>query len=433
MKKIIIVLLTLILCSSFVFAEDAVATAEPVIDYTEEVENFAFQPTLSRYDAMGQSGLAVASRTDAFYTNPAALAEGRFVLSVPSVSFTYYNLQKVVSDASQRNLISSILEGSASDNDKLLLAEKLVKNLGNGYNVLAKVDAAINFTVGSFGFGTNAQVKLHTWADGTSNLTNTTIIPEVNLAQTVGFGMNIIKTNSFKLQAGISAHFVYKAYLKGQNAETVSDLLITDADKTEEAKKHFLWESPLMAGFSVPFDVGLTFSFADVAVRFSVTANNLNGTYYMKSYSSAGDFVNSTLNEDVIKNVPEGHKANKSTDFELTTPWTLNAGFAFAPNIFSKPQLSVDVVDILDLCEDFNKETFQPSDILLHLNAGVEVTLAVLNLRAGINRGYASVGVGLGIIGVRIDAAYGWQEFGAEIGDKPVDSFTIRVNLGYDK
>jgi hypothetical protein len=428
MKKIIIALLTIVLCCSFVFAEDA--TAEPVLDYTDKVESFAFQPTLSRYNAMGQSGLAVAGRLDNYYTNPAALAEGRFGLSVPSVAFTFYNVQKVVSDSSQRELISLILSGNATEDDSLLLAEKLVKNLGNGYNVLAKFDFSFGVTAGLFGYGTNVQVKFHTLSDGTSNLTNTTIIPEVNVAETVAFGMNIIKTSALKLQVGVSSHFVYKAYLQGQNAKTVSKLLTKE--ESSDVASLLLWDAPLMAGYAFPFDAGLTLAIADDAVRFSVTANNLNGIYYMKSYSSVGDFVNTLEKKEVIE-VPNDHTTRESTEFELTTPWTLNAGFAFAPNVLFNPTLSVDVVDIIGLCEDFGKETFQTSDLLLHLNAGVEVTLAILNLRAGINRGYASVGVGLGVIGVRIDASYGWQEFGAEIGDKPVDSFTIRVNLGYDK
>ena len=429
MKKIIIALLTIVLCCSFVFAEDA--TTEPAIDYTDSIENFAFQPTLSRYNAMGQSGLAVAGRLDNYFTNPAALAEGRFGLSVPSFAFTFYNVQKVVSDSSQRELISTILSGKGTEDDSLLLAEKLVKNLGNGYNVLAKFDVSFGVTAGLFGFGADAQVKFHTLSDGTSNLTNTTIIPEVNVAETVAFGMNIIKTNALKLQVGVSAHFVYKAYLQGQNAKTVSKLLTKD--ESADVSSLLLWNAPLMAGYAFPFDAGLTLAIADDAVRFSVTANNLNGIYYMKSYSSVGDFVNTMAKKELVTDAPEDHKTKESTDFELTTPWTLNAGFAFAPKVLFNPTLSVDVVDIIGLCEDFGKETFQTSDLLLHLNAGVEVTLAILNLRAGINRGYASVGIGLGVIGVRIDASYGWQEFGAEIGDKPVDSFTIRVNLGYDK
>ncbi len=426
MKKIIVILLTIMLCCSFVFADEE-AAKEPVIDYTDTIGSFAFQPTLSRFNAMGQSGLAVAGRIDSFYTNPAALAGGRFGISAPSVALTLYNVQKVVADKSQRDLVVALISGKASDTDAATLAEQLIKNLGNGYNVLAKVDTSVSLALGSFGLGTNVQVKLHTVAKGSSNLTNTTIIPEVNAAQTIAVGFNIIKTNSFKLQAGVSAHFVYKAYLQGQSATTlVKDGKIQDLSG-------LIWTAPAMGGFAVPVDAGVNFTLADDAIRFSVTANNLNGTYYMKSYSSIGDLVNTVSGQKIITNEPEEHVAKESTEFRINTPWTLNAGFAFAPNIIFKPNLSVDVVGILGLVEEFNSGNFETSDILLHLNAGAELTLGIINLRAGVNRGYASVGAGFGLLGVRVEAAYGWQEFGAIIGDKPVDSFTIRVNLGYDK
>lgn len=425
MKKIIITLLSILLCCSFLFAEDA--AKEPVIDYTSSIEDFSFQPTMSRYNAMGQSGLAAASRTDSFYTNPAILADKRFGLSVPSISMTMYNVQKIVANKEQRDLASAIISGEAQDSDNLTFAEQLVKNLGNGYNVLAKLDASVGLAIWQLGFGTNAQVKLHTLANGSSNLTNTTIIPEVNLAQTVGFGMNIIKTDSLKLQAGVSAHFVYKAYLKGQNAKTVAALI--SEDDSVDYGTSLLWNTPLMAGYATPIDLGVTLSIANDAVRFSATANNLNGLYHMKSYTSVGDYANTVKEEEVVE-VPEGHVKNESTDFEISTPWTLNVGFAFAPNVIFSPVVTVDVVDVISL---FDNEEFRASDILLHLNAGAEVTLAIFNLRAGINRGYATVGVGFGFIGMRVDATYGWQEFGTEIGDKPVDSLTIRFNLGYDK
>ena len=425
MKKIIITLLSILLCCSFLFAEDA--AKEPVIDYTSSIEDFSFQPTMSRYNAMGQSGLAAAGRTDSFYTNPAILADKRFGLSVPSISMTMYNVQKVVSNKEQRDLASAIISGEAQDSDNLTFAEQLVKNLGNGYNVLAKLDASVGLAIWQLGFGTNAQVKLHTLANGSSNLTNTTIIPEVNLAQTVGFGMNIIKTDSLKLQAGVSAHFVYKAYLKGQNAKTVAALI--SEDDSVDYGTSLLWSTPLMAGYATPIDLGVTLSIANDAVRFSATANNLNGLYHMKSYTSVGDYANTVKEEEVVE-VPEGHVKNESTDFEISTPWTLNVGFAFAPNVIFSPVVTVDVVDVISL---FDNEEFRASDILLHLNAGAEVTLAIFNLRAGINRGYATVGVGFGFIGMRVDATYGWQEFGTEIGDKPVDSLTIKFNLGYDK
>lgn len=428
MKKIIITLLSILLCCSFLFAEDA--AKEPAIDYTNTIENFAFQPTLSRYNAMGQSGLAAAGRLDAFYTNPAVLGDKRFGLSLPSLAFTMYNAHSVVADKEQRDLVSAVFSGETQNNEALTLAEQLIKNLGNGYNVLAKMDASVGFTAGWFGFGVNTQVKLHTLANGSSNLTNTTIIPEANCATTLAFGMNILKTDSLKLQAGVSVHAVYKAYLQGQNAKTISDLI--SEEETADLSTMLLWNAPLMGGYAVPFDLGVNLSMANDAVRFSLTANNLNGTYYMKSYTSVGDYVNVLKKEEGALEVPEDHVTKESTEFEISTPWELNVGFAFAPNVIFNPVVSIDFVDIIDLCNNFD-DNFKASDLLLHLNAGAEVTLAILNLRAGINRGYCTLGAGIGIIGLRIDATYGWQEFGTEIGDKPVDSFTIRFNIGYDK
>lgn len=424
MKRFIIALLALLLCFSAVFAAE-----EPVIDYSESLD-FSFQPTLSRYSAMGQSGLAAPGRLDSFYTNPAALASGRFGLSLPSVSFTLYNAQKIVSDETQRDLISTAVSGKATQDETLLLAEKLVKNLGNGYNLLAKVDASAGVELGAFGLGTNVQAKFHTFADGTSNLTNTTIIPEVNVAQTVAVGFNLIKSDAFKLQFGVSGHLTYKVYLEGQNAKTISRLFAKD--ETEGIANGLLWDSPLMGGFAIPFDVGATISLAKDAIRLSATVNNLNGTYYMKSYTSVGDFLNST-EKVVLDNVPEDHVTNESMEFRIETPYTVNVGFAFSPNIIFKPVITVDVLDAVEVYNEIKANGFQASEFLLHLNAGAELSFALFNLRAGINSGYASIGVGVSLLGVRVDAAYGWQEFGTEIGDKPVDSLTIRVNLGYDK
>ena len=44
-----------------------------------------------------------------------------------------------------------------------------------------------------------------------------------------------------------------------------------------------------------------------------------------------------------------------------------------------------------------------------------------------------SVGAAVNLLLARIDLSYGWQEYGVELGDKPVDSFTVKVILGYDK
>ena len=81
MKKFISIFLILISCF-VVFAETV-----PIVTY--DSLDFTFQPTMARYDAMGQSGLASPTKTDSFYTNPANLAIKRgFAIVVPSISLT---------------------------------------------------------------------------------------------------------------------------------------------------------------------------------------------------------------------------------------------------------------------------------------------------------------------------------------------------------
>lgn len=424
MKKAFLTILLLAACFSFVFAGDI-----DVIDYSADID-FAYQPTFSRYNAMGQSGLAAAGRMDSFYTNPAALAEGRFGLNLPTVAVTMYNVQKLVSDEEAMTIFNSIVDGTAEDNAELALAEKMVNNLGSGYNTLATIDAGVGAAFGSFGLGANAQLKLHTLSNGSSNVANVTIVPEVNVAQTVALGLNIIKTDALKLQIGAAGHFVYKAYLKGQNAGTLSSLL---SDEDADVEKQLVWNTPVSGGYAVPIDFGVTLSLANDAIRFSATANNLNGTYHMTSYDSAGTMMNTLTGETSVPEGMENYEAKTSDAFEIETPWTLNFGFAFAPDIIFKPVITADLIDMLGMVENFSSETFRAEELLLHLNAGAEISVLCFNLRAGVNRGYMSVGAGVGLLGMRIDATYGWQEFGAELGDKPVDSFTIRFNLGYDK
>lgn len=424
MKKVLLSFLVLAMCFSFAFAADKQTV------FTYDDIDFTFQPTFTRYNAMGQSGLAAAGRMDSFYTNPAALAEGRFGLSLPTVAVTMYNIQKLVSDPEAMTIVNSMVDGTADDNAAVDLADRMIKNLGSGYNTLATIDAGAGAAFGAFGLGANVQVKLHTLAKGSSNVANVKVIPEVNLAQTVALGLNIIKTDALKLQIGAAGHFVYKAYLQGQDAATVSSLLSGD-DETD-VQKELLWNTPTMGGYAVPVDLGVTLSLANDAVRLSATVNNLNGTYHMSSYDSFANMTNSVAGTEVFT-PEEGYEAKESTEFEIETPWTLNFGFAFAPKIIFKPVITADLVDMLGMVKSFGSDSFRAEDLLLHLNAGAEISVLCFNLRAGINRGYMSVGAGVGLLGMRVDATYGWQEFGAELGDKPVDSFTIRFNLGYDK
>ncbi len=424
MKKLLIAMMIFVVAVSSVFA----ATQEKIIyDEGDYALNFAFQPTLSRYNAMGQSGLALQSRIDSFFSNPAVIAKNGFAFTVPNVSLTVYNLEKVVSDPETMDLLDKIVKGSSSNSEKVKLATALLSNLGTGRNVLATMDMGFAVKLGIFGFGTNAQVKLHGLNYGTS-VGSQSIIPEINVAQTIALGLKLLDTNALSLSAGIAVHGVYKTYLKGIDASTAASFM-----GGGDVGDTLLWNTPAMGGYAIPFDIGVNLGLLDDVLTVSATANNINGIYYMKSYSALGDIINSVSKGAVAE--PEGHESLDSEDFKIRTPWSLNFGVAFTPDVpVLNPVVTADLVDMFELIKSFGSSDFRASDLLLHLNLGAEFGLFdILTVRGGINRGYLSLGAGLWLPFMQVDASYGWQEFGNQIGDKPVDSLTIRFSLGYDK
>ena len=406
---------------AFVFAAD-----EPPVVYDDI--NFAFQPTLARYDAMGQSGIALPTRLDSFFTNPANLGVKRgFAVSVPSFSFTMYNIQPMVSDPDAMENFNALIAG---DSDAAVpFATKYLENLGSGRNMISKIDIGVALKLGVIGAGTNVQIKLHTLNEGTS-VASQNVIPEVNVAQTVGLGLKIIDTDFFSFSAGASVSAVYKAYFKGIGGSKILDLIGGDSDPD----KVLLWDTPVMGGYAIPFNLGITFGLFEDQLTLSATANNLNGKFYMKSYTGAGYLVNSYF-EGTIEVPDDAPVARDSVDFEVETPWTLNFGAAFAPKMNAiQPVITADLIDMFELIKSFNQESFRASDLLLHLNLGAELGLfQIVKARVGVNRGFLSVGAGVWLPFAELDASYGWQEFGEELGDHPVDSFTVKFSIGYDK
>jgi len=422
MKRLIAAFLLVLVACTFVFAEE-----EPAVRYDDKID-FSFHPALARYDGMGQSGIADTSRMDSFFANPSVLGvKSGFAFHVVDLSYTLYNLQKILSDKQAMADFNAMLKGD--EDAAIAFVTTYLENLGNGRNMIGKFDFSLGLKIGAFGLGTDVQVRIHALNEGTS-IASQNIIPEVNVAETVALGMKLVDTDVFTFSAGASVHGVYKVYFKGIGGSKIINMISGSSDPD----KVLLWDTPVMAGVAVPFDLGVTFGFFDDQLKVAATANNLNGTYHMKSFSGAGYLANS-FSEGAMPVPSDVPPAKDSVAFDVKTPWTLNFGVAFTPEIsVIQPVITADLIDTLGLFKAMGDGTFRASDLLLHLNLGAELGLFnILKARVGINRGYLSIGTGIWLPFAQIDASYGWQEFGVEIGDKKVDSLTIRVSLGYDK
>ncbi|MGI6466984.1 MAG: hypothetical protein ACOXZZ_05280 [Sphaerochaetaceae bacterium] len=418
-KKIILTLLIVGLLTSALYA-----------DFFDDNQLFdqgtTFKPISARIEAMGGAGIATARNGDAFFFNPANLADGKFSLNLPSVSVTLFNPKKII----DTGIIQKLIEGEEFDPVADGMGILNIFNRGKG-DVLT-TDIATSFTVGGFGLGLNIQQQLHNIDKGS----NVNLFAELSVALSVGLGVRIdLLPNKISLDVGAVARPTYKVYTDGIGAGKVLSL-VSDDDDADDPFDAIMKEVALAAGSALPFDIGLNVNFP-FGFRVSAVARDINGQFKMQKYEHSGDYINEMM--DLFggdKNTYSGASA-EPVEFEAElVPWSLDFGVGWVGSFgrldkFIRPTFSFDFVDVNNLAKALESDK---NAYWNHLRAGVELRLlSTIDLRAGMNRGALSVGVGLDLFAMRVDAAYYWREMGVSIGDRSVDAFTIRFNLGYDR
>lgn len=122
-----------------------------------------------------------------------------------------------------------------------------------------------------------------------------------------------------------------------------------------------------------------------------------------------------------------------------STAFTKTAGTDAPPRIHDN--LSVGVSTLMDLpgldwTTGFEYRHITESQYQLgqKLHLGTEISLPFIDLRGGINQGYASYGVGMNLFFLRLDAAMFTEEVGAYSGQTPQNriEFGLTVDLSFD-
>jgi len=417
-KKIILTLVIIGLLTSSLYA-----------NFFDDNEFFdsgkTFKPISARMEAMGGAGLATSRNNDAFFFNPANLADSKFSLNLPSVSVTLFNPKKII----DTGVIQKLMEGDEFDPTADILP---ILGTFNRKGDILTTDVATSFTVGGFGLGLNVQQQLH----NVDTSLDANLFVELNVALSVGLGVRIdILPRKISLDVGAVARPTYKVYTAGIGVETITSIALDD--DADDPLASIMKEVALAAGSAIPFDVGVNLNLP-LGFRVSAVARDLNGKFNMEKYEHSGDYINEMM--DLFGGDPntyaDGDSDYKPTEFEVEVPWSLDFGVGWVGSFgrldkFIRPTFSFDFVDVNNLVEALESDK---NAYWNHLRAGVELRLlSTIDLRAGMNRGALSVGVGLDLFAMRVDAAYYWREMGVSIGDRSVDAFTIRFNLGYDR
>lgn len=425
-KKLFVLFAVLLASCAILFAADS--PYNPSTNKVYSALNEPFTKTSARLSAMGGAGVAVFSNQDALYINPASLGEKGFVFNVPDVSFTLYNFDALGID----------------DFDKVSSLDAILDTVGGilgtlsspGRNKLLTVDSGAGFKAGRFAFAIDAQVTLNTYnegggAFGDSNDTESkttnglNAIPQVDVAATAGFGFRFFRDSSVNFDVGFSASLRMRAFMEAVNANELLDSLANDNfDSVFGSDEKIIvgWAVPLTAAVNVNFPFGITI--ANVVSNIHL----VNGGY---NYKITGGY--DEIKDDIMGTITDTFKGSEDFVAKSDPIWTL--GFGWSPdfggwNWIVRPTVAVDVVDVAGLVDDFNTE-----GILSRLRVGAELDFfKTFEIRAGLNAGYMSAGIGVNLFNViHLEASYYWNEFGDRLGQKDVDALTIRMNIGWER
>ena len=400
MKKIIVLLIAM-LSVSVLFASGV--TDDGVY---KGVTDYAMRPvTVEPEDGVNYS----------LFGNAASLAaagDDSLKIQFPYFESSSYNISNALKDKGVAEALSGITKLKWGKNWITYLVG-LVSASGSGYGEIVGVDTGFGAQIGHWAFGFNLDMAVHSMpgldADGnikksTSPLGNG-YVPQLDYALSAAYGLRLVDTDKVTIDAGAAAHVAMKVYMLQINSSQISALMGGSKDFDNLATR---------GGLAVPFDLGLTFGFLGGRLSFDFTATNLNGIYYMANYKNSKDAV-------CLKD---------GTDrYALYTPYSLNSGVSY--------DFGLDYVDptVYAKITGLNQYLDNPqADALQYIDAGVKLSIMdIVSLRASYRYGYPEFAVGASFCGNMLELSYGFREAGVTYGEKPMDSLTFRMKLGYEK
>jgi len=358
------------------------------------------------------------------HVSPASLADNKLIIQLPSIALDGYNVAKTISKPSVAEAVSNMMKFKFSKEDIVRFAVGIIENVGSGYNSIVSSTVEAGAAINHFAFGVDAVVvaksmpafkpgteEIPSGDDGPQGIAKTGVVPMFDLALTAAYGTRVLDMGSMFLNAGVAVRYVRRSYITQLSASRVIDEGLDLAN------------SGARGGFAVPFDLDVDFGILNGDIKLSLSANNLNGYFYMAKYANFVDGLAETDGTDPYK---------------VYTPWSLNLGVEISHDwSFIAPKLTIGFEDILGYFNQIHEDDAQMKkgkEIFRYLTFRADIRLVrFIKLNAAFSHGYLSFGGALDFSGNSIELSYGYHEAGYYYGMKPVDTLTLRIKLGFDK
>ncbi len=348
----------------------------------EKKEIDSFRIVTPRTTGMGNAYISMAKGFETLWTNPAGFDTQKKELNILALNASV--LGNYTELTALGTIDSSNISGLLNTLEPVLIGSGAGANVGAGISWVGKrVGIGIYDSFNTYLQGEPFPSGVEGFVDNTVSLMG-------------GYAHPFHLTDSITLSAGL----VLRPSLKWRLE--IDGKLISDAlDKNFDAQSYFN-EKASEPSFGVPVDIGARAVFAH-GLSAALTVRDIYATY-----------------------------AGGSATYDYYTPWSVNAGGAWNPDMKGLKWL-IDPTIAVEF-SNLNKVIAGDAGIWKELHIGLElVTLKkVLTVWAGLDGGYPAVGTSLDLFILDLSIAYGTTEYGRYLGDRPVSNLTIEVSFRID-
>lgn len=174
----------------------------------------------------------------------------------------------------------------------------------------------------------------------------------------------------------------------------------------------------LLGGYGFAADAGLIFGIGPVMLGFS--ARDLGLEFNVGSFT-AQDFIDNNISALPLSG---------TTTAALTPTYTAGLGLKFFENSKFEPSVYAEVDDPVALVSSSDILT----DAFNSLHAGAQLrVLNFITVRGGLNKGWYSVGAGVDLSFIELDAALFTEELGAYAGDRGRSGISVQAAIRFGR
>jgi len=402
MRRLILVILIIAIPLAF-------AVADPI------KEN-ALIPLSPETVAQGESFTGVARGYNALFSNPAGFARKGSLTLASATSWIYTNpmdvpdvISTLTSDFSQKDILNAV-ENQFTNNGFGVGASAGLGYVGRGLGLGATFSVDSFFKGDTFPLGIEGDINAEYMFLG-------------------GYAFTIHPWG-LDWHIGADAKFIGRVHapLKTQEMSGILNGILNapeegdpDYDPDANPVMDSLNSVDALNGFGFGIDIGTMVEMGSFTVGLSM--RDLFGTKLNYNLNEIGTILDTYPNLPVDSDDP---------DFsgEYVIPMNVSLGIGWDPDprflkLFFDPMFHLEISDLFGTY--YNDATFWT-----RIHAGAEIkVLRMLRLRAGIDQGYYTAGLGIKLLFLEAHAAVFTKEMGKYAGDEPASGATVEVAIRF--